>query len=582
VDEFNQANFATPPLASPAAPRDRRAAIGVMIFVLILGGVFRWLEFPGRYELRDVDETGYLAGGPQLIEGIAPGYKAAPGGPQFWAEWAYVAVDAARRMVEPGPRESAVPLQVRPFIALDDALFHTYRDLSRMHQYFVGLNVGLALLGCCAAAGLGICYGGWAGGLLVGGLFAIWPLFIEYSEESRPYAAAWAFGMIAMWLAALPQRNARLWSAAVCLGLAIGSRIDILNLLPLLWWIYLDRQPPTQSVVRRVRRLVLASLLAGAVAVFVSPWLMTSLVGELRAIATVRFNPTPSGHVPWTSTLAEFGFNKGAALATILALAAVCMQPRGRMLRTLVLAFFWALLFASMLKERGFGLHQHAEVFLALLVLLAASLPALLSRFPRIGIVAVILALALPTTLSATSIPHIRAAYQGDDVVPWVEQHIPAGTVVYIYGSPWLMPSLLPTPQSSQAIWSEVTDDQAWRKKFQAGLARFGLTADELPRALSEENLVQERGNSRGWFILGGHADLPIPRYDIRLMRNSPIFGVQDLSAALKQQGGVVVWRTGTLRPPTELGAPIVQWLDGGGSGVLVFCTVDVRDRVKP
>ncbi len=567
------------------APGKSRVAstVAVLVVVLSIGGVLRGFAFPSRYQLRNVDETGYLAGGAQLLEGMSPGYKAAPGGPQFWAEWACLASDTAGRLLWPDARERAVPWRVRPFIALDDALFANYRDLSHLHQFAVGFNVALSLLGCCAAAGLGIVYAGWMGGLLVGGLFACWPLFVDFADQSRPYAAAWALGMMALWLAAicLPRR---LWIPAIFLGLAVASRIDMLSLLPLFWWISLDRSGAGQGLGHRLSRLFTATVLAMAIAIFVAPWIMTSLIGELRTIATVRFAPTPSGHVPWSESLRDFLFPQAGLLPILLAVVAVFLQPAGRRLRTILLALLWLLFFASLLKERGFGPHQHAEVFLALLVLLAADVWPLISRFPRAAFLAIGITLLIPAAITAHAIPKLQQAYAGNDAVPWIEQHVPAGTTVYIYDASSMMPWLLPTPQSAQAIWRDVTDDQAWSKKFAAGLDRFGLSAgsDLLPRALSEENLVQERGNARGWFILGGHTDLPTPRYDIRLYRNSPIFGVQDLSAALKQKSGLILWRNVNVAPPAELGVPIIQWLDATGTGIMIFAPEDVRKQLAP
>ena len=563
--------------AQLSSSRGRRASWAVFVLVLIVATALRWFDFPARYEIRDVDETGYLGGGLQLIEGLTPGYKAAPAGPQFWIEWAYVATDALHHLISPTPRVRSLPLAVRPFTALDDALFDAYHDLSRMHRFVVGVNVVISLLGCAAAVSLGTLYADCIGGLLIGGLFATWPLLVSYSEQSRPYAAGWAFAMIGLQFAAggvFKSRRARLWGMAIFLGLAIGSRIDMLAILPVAWWIYLDRN----SRGGRIIRLAAVSFLAGAVACFVAPWLMTSLAGNLRTIATVRFAATPAGRVPWSITLLDYLGPQGAATATLIAVIAVCIQPGRRWIWTALLALCWAAVFASLLKDRGFGVHQHAEVFLTLLVLLAATLPAFLLRWPRFGLLSVLLATLVPMGASVFSIWRGRLAYAQDDSVHWIEQHVPAETVVYVNN--WMMPSLLPTPQSSRLLWTEVTDDDAWRKKFQSGLERFGLKDSELPRALSEENLAQERGNRRSWFILGGHTNLPNPRYDVRLVNASPIFGVRDLSAALREKGGVVIWRTCDVAPPPELGAPLAQWLNRAGVGVSIFCTPEVRTRL--
>ena len=95
---------------------------------------------------------------------------------------------------------------------------------------------------------------------------------------------------------------------------------------------------------------------------------------------------------------------------------------------------------------------------------------------------------------------------------------------------------------------------------MESGLQRFNLTTDQLPRALSEENLVQERGNRRKWFILGSQLQMPVPRYDVRMVLGSPVFGIRNLDAALKQNPGVVLWRDGFALPVPTLGEPVKQW----------------------
>ena len=74
----------------------------------------------------------------------------------------------------------------------------------------------------------------------------------------------------------------------------------------------------------------------------------------------------------------------------------------------------------------------------------------------------------------------------------------------------------LPTTQAADELWSQVNDGRAWEAKVRSGLQRFDLRADEIPRALSEDGMTYEKGNRRGYFILGSRTQLPEPRYDLR------------------------------------------------------------------
>jgi hypothetical protein len=225
-------------------PVSRQTQIHLLVLfaVLLLGILLRAMNFPSRYAILDMDETGYCQGSLQLLEGITPGNKAAPGGPLYWAGWGYAAGETARDFVHPTDAERRQAIAIRPFTALDRTLFENYRDISSLHRAMVMLNVILSLGGCAAAVGLGIRFGGVTAGLLLGGLFAVVPVFLELSEMSRPYSMAWSFGMISLYFAACVGAKGPRWIlSAICVGLSISSRIEMLCLIPLVWWVFWDR-----------------------------------------------------------------------------------------------------------------------------------------------------------------------------------------------------------------------------------------------------------------------------------------------------------------------------------------------------
>jgi hypothetical protein len=148
---------------------------------------------------------------------------------------------------------------------------------------------------------------------------------------------------------------------------------------------------------------------------------------------------------------------------------------------------------------------------------------------------------------------------------------------VYICPSFELRPPL-PTAESSDAIWGEVTDANSWRRKFARGLTRFGVTSDYMPRALSEENLLLDRLNARRWFILGGSPWEPRPRFDIRFFDYSPTFGVRNLLEEFRKTGGVAVFRNGRARD--EFGEPAVKWTDATGWGTYIYCSPGLKGRL--
>jgi hypothetical protein len=96
---------------------------------------------------------------------------------------------------------------------------------------------------------------------------------------------------------------------------------------------------------------------------------------------------------------------------------------------------------------------------------------------------------------------------------------------------------------------------------------------------LSEENMIVERVERRGWYILGSRASLPDPRYDIHLYGQSLVFTASDPLPEFSKTGGVLIWHGG---PLAALGEPLAKWLRPDGQGTFVYCSPDARSRILP
>ena len=240
-----------------------------------------------------------------------------------------------------------------------------------------------------------------------------------------------------------------------------------------------------------------------------------------------------------------------------------------------LLAAYVTCLVLSMAKGTVF-LHQQGPILLAVIVSGVMAVAALAERWSRAAPWVVAILLALPLGRSVAFIAECRRTYAPAPVTAWVAGHVPPGTRLYTQYS---LQDPLPTPAASKFLWDQVSDDGAWRRKFRSGLDRFHLSDRQIPRAMADENLVQERGNRRGMFILGGHEDLPEARFDVRLYSESPVFDVVDIAGAFAETGGVVVWRGAPA--PAAFGPPVAQWTNAAGGGTFVYCSPDVRAQLR-
>src|SRR5277367_6331679 len=87
----------------------------VAIVLLLAAVAVRFWAWPSRYEIRDVDEPPYLSSSLVLVEGITPGFKPSPAGPQIWLGWMFAQLRVLEDFIHPDPALQHVPLQIRPF-----------------------------------------------------------------------------------------------------------------------------------------------------------------------------------------------------------------------------------------------------------------------------------------------------------------------------------------------------------------------------------------------------------------------------------------------------------------------------------
>ncbi|HUI07683.1 MAG TPA: hypothetical protein VL486_11840 [Verrucomicrobiae bacterium] len=534
----------------------------------------RFLHWPALHELRDEDELPYAWGSLQLLEGGVPPYKFAPAGPQTWVGWLYEGVISLTHLALPDAVERGAPLQVRPFLAVNHALFDAYRDSGALRQVWVVISFLCAMGAVVAGFRLGLAKAGLAGAILLGGTAALLPLFVGFSVQARPYMAGWGFGMMALYYALASRHPKSPTISAVLMGLSIGSRVDMLMLLPIVWSETYARSRGRQRLNNMFyyHSVLLITFLA------VAPWFLMTLVGCLRIIGTVRISTVGEVVAGPVAVLRAITWQQGLLLHVLFFLFAIALwivcRPRRVFLATYIL-----LAGLSMLKGTAFGLRHQGAPLILVIVTGVYAIDWVRQRSPSLALVLGLTALVLPAWQTQRLVMASRRQYVPELATQWVEKHVPAGTIVYLQPS---IRNLLPTAISADATWSEVTDNAAWRRKFESGLRRFDLRAGEIPRALSEENMLVERGDRRGLFILGSRLWIDAPRYDIRVYKLGPVFGVRDLPAAFKQTGGVIILRTEADDPDViSLGSPTVAWLDTAGRGTRIYCSADVARHLR-
>jgi hypothetical protein len=554
----------------------RWRAVLVLVVVLVLGGALRWLNEPRADEIRDVDEISYSECGPLLWEGVTPGFTAAPNGPQTWLGWGYAALASARQIIHPNSAVASAPAMMRPFLAVDTGLFGIYRDLSGLRRFFLTEQFLIALAGLYGAYRLGAAYGGHWGALLIGGLAAVLPVFVDFAEMTRPYSDAWSFGLLALGFAAVPGRRGRAVWTGIFLGLAVASRVEMVLLLAVICWQFIYRPEPGA----RWKAPATAALIASVVTLIVAPWLLIYLPGNLRTILTVRgAGQQRVFKYPRLATLADLLWYQGLGPLLVLLAVGLALVPKGKRAWIAVLAIFASASLASLFTGPYEPFRYSVFSVMVLFVLSAVLSGSIIDRWPKFAVLVVAAVLALPLAQSGVMVARYHRDRVPMDVTGWIERHVPRGSRV-VLNAAHTVHTVLPTPQAADAIWDEVTNEQAWRRKFERGVSRFGLSEAYIPRALSEEDMALDRAARRRFFILGGNPNAPQPRYDLHLVGATQTFGIHDVSEDFAKSGGVLVWCDFFTPVPANLGQPLVQRLNPDGHGVRIWCSPDLRAKL--
>ena len=359
-----------------------RIAIAALLAITL---ATRICDFRHRNELRYSDEIPYCFSSLQLLEGITPEFKHAFAGPQTWAGWVYVGGVSAWHVVHPSMEERTVAVQIRPFVAVNHALWDTYADLSLVRYVWIFMAWPAVFWSVVAGFRIGNRQAGRAGGILTGAIVSLLPLFVGMSEDARPYMMGRALGIVAIDLAMVAETSKRWMFAAIVLGLAIASRIDMLMLLPLVWselWLRRKRDGFVKPFSRYHAIVAMSALL-------VAPWILTNVIGNLRIIATVRLSTPVSGAVPISKTLADLFWRQGLGVALVLCIAGLFLQPTDGTKRRWLRGAFVLLALASIFKATGFGLqHQGGP----LIVSAASGLAPIAARHGRIACAIVVIA----------------------------------------------------------------------------------------------------------------------------------------------------------------------------------------------
>lgn len=550
----------------------------MLIILLALGAFLRIWNFPASQEVRDWDEIGYTCDGLVAWEGIPPGWASTtPAGPQTWFSWLYAAGRSGTELLQMrGDKET--PKVLKPYLAIDQALFKTYEDLGGVRRFLLWVSLVVALGGIYGGYRLGARYGGVAGGFLLGGLVAVLPLYLEMCAVAKSASDAWMFGLLAIVCAATTIGAKRYWLSGIFLGLAIGSRVDMLAITPLVLWGLWDSTETglPWKIIFATLGVTLAATLIGA------PFAVEGFVGLLRTITSGRILGYWSAESPRLATLKNLAWGQGLGPLLLVTIIGLFLFPAGTRLKRVVLGAFAILLVSSMFDGRYMVMRYHGGPILALLTFATLAAGALLQRLTlKLALALAALLLALPLAQSIQAVASTKAMYVPETSTQWIDEHIPAGTIVYLHPG-FISYAVLPTEASADATWSLLTESQAWRTRMREGFRRFSLPEGFLPRALSENNLEQDRGIARRWFILGGGRSTR-PRFDVRLISMSATFGLQrnDVGAEFRKTGGVVVWRTAASGMPEGLGEPFMKWLNSNGDGTLIFVSPDTREKLK-
>ena len=550
---------------SPLAGRTAAALITLAVLLAALG-LRLWL-MPPLYTQPTFDEPAYMIDGLLVLESATPGDKFAPGAITTWPGFVYGGVASLAYLLNPTEEIAQQRAVFRPLFAIDRALFDAYADYSGLRAAVMGTVFVTSLFGVLMACWLGAYRAGWPGALLCGGLMAFMPVIATLSVEARPYAAAWSFGMGAIAFAAVLSGRWRSLAAGLCFGLAVASRIEMVLVAPLIAWEFWLR-PERTAPLRALWRVAGISLLTFLVA---APWYVTHLVGNIRKVITVTFEPNMQSNGDLAVGLLDLLWSQGLLAVAVLIVVGLALRPARECILSVAAGLF---VVALLLAFSGSKLSKYdGAAWVSMIALAPFALDGLRRRLPPrlpaafwAGVAVLLVVPAAAQTVNQGLA--LRAGWVEPKVIEWLADNVPAGTTVYSH--PMQIRAIPPTAESADRNWLEVAHPDAWREKLHDRLSKAGLTMDRLPRALSIETMHQRLAVARRSFFLASPYWGDQPRYDLRIRgyAYSPHISRKQLYEEFRQTGGALVHH-GT--PLAELGEPAVAWTAENGTGMFVY-----------
>ncbi len=545
-----------------AWPRFKGRPWLVPAFCVLIGAILRLGRFPAAGAPEQFDEISYLSNGLLLLEGETPINKYAPSGPLTWLGAAYGGIKALFTLIAGKAGIADFPAILRPAAALQSALFDLYADLTGLRLTVVVLTLLLTLAAIVAACRLGKALGGVPGQILAGLLAASLPIFVEMSTETRPYASAWAFTLIALAAAGTGKPGTRMTATGIALGLAVGSHIDMIRVVPLLLLLQWRRAETTRPPWAEFGRTMGVALM---VFLLVAPWYLLHLVDNIRQILSVRVLAAGGQGLHW--------FQAGLALPLAAASIGLALAGLRRNWPALGCAIWLGLNALLALRPSEHGL-QHDGALIVMIVALAPlgvaavfEMAPPLRRFPVC--VALIALLIAPCVWQG-----IRTAFvSGRSLTPdpsadWIEANVPPDTPVYIDSGHFR--TLLPTAKAADRLWADVASPFVWKEKYLHDMARFGLEDAEALRVMSGDRMAADLGNRRRLYILGADGQDGRPRYDLRLVSYGSFFDTPP-SAAIEQlcrDGGVYLHAGSAI---ADLPPPSMSWVRRDGNSTYIY-----------
>lgn len=558
---------ATRPITADSSLARRSSAALVTLAVLLGALAVRLWLMPPLYNQPTFDEPAYMIDGLLVLESATPGDKFAPGAITTWPGFVYGGVAALAYLLNPTEEIAQQTAVFKPLFAMDRALFDAYADLSGVRAVVMGTVLVTTLFGVLMACWLGAFRAGWPGALMCGGLMAFMPVIATLSVEARPYAAAWAFGLGAIAFSAILSGRWRWIAAGLCFGLAVASRIEMVLIAPLVAWEFWLR-PARAAMLGVLLRVAGVSLVTFLIA---APWYVTHLVGNLRKVLTVSFQPGMEREGDLVAGLFGLLWNEGLLLAALLLVVGLALRPG----RERILSGAAGLFVAALLVMFGGGhlSKYNGAAWISIIALAPFALDGLRRRLPsRLpaalwgGLAVLVVLPAVAQTIQEGRA--LRAGWVEPKVVEWLAENVPAGTPVYSF--PRQIKAIPPTADSAERSWQEVAEPDAWRKKLMLRLSQTPLDMERLPRALSIETMHQRLAVARRSFFLASPYWGERPRYDVRIRSYvyRPDTPFEKILDEFLTTGGALLHYG---LPVTDLGDPAAAWTAENGTGMFVY-----------